>query len=109
MLPRTASSCYSDRLLAELERPDQALACCRRAIESDPRFARANYGLAVLLGRSGDLEEAVASYRNVLQLDPAHAVAWNALGSALRDLGRIDEAVDAFRRALAINPDFADA
>jgi len=96
-------------LLVELRRLEEAEACYRRAIEIDPNFSLAHYGLATRLSFAGEMETAAESYRKVLALAPAQPLVWNDLGRALRATGRFEEAAAAFRKALAANPDFADA
>ena len=57
----------------------------RRAIELDPRLARAHRYLGILLGESGDSEGAASAFEAALAIEPNHARAWNNLGNAQRD------------------------
>ena len=42
---------------------DEAVACCRRALELKPDYAEAHYNLGIALKDQGKLDEAVACYR----------------------------------------------
>jgi len=84
-----------------------AIATLHRAIEIEPRFARALRYLGILLGESEDVEGAIVALERALVLDPNHARAWNNLGNAQRILGRLAEAERSFARALALQPDYA--
>jgi predicted O-linked N-acetylglucosamine transferase (SPINDLY family) len=88
-------------------KPDEAVACHRRALELKPDFADAHNNLGITLGVQGKLDEAVACYRRALELKPDHADAYNNLGNALKDQGALREAVACYRRAMELKPDFA--
>jgi len=64
----------------------RAQRCFRRALEIDPRFARAHYNLGDLYVRQGNLKEAVAHFEAAVSLDPGHR-------SACERLDRIREAM----------------
>src|SRR5207249_3782361 len=49
---------------------DDAVACCRRALELRPDYAEARYNLGIAFGDQGKLDDAVACYRRALQLKP---------------------------------------
>ena len=88
---------------------DDAIACCRRALELKPDFAVANNNLGNALKDQGKLDEAVACYRQALELAPDYAEAHNNLGNVLKDQGKMDEAVACYRRALELKPEYAVA
>ena len=90
-------------------KPDEAVACYRRALELKPDFAEAHNNLGNALQDQGKLDEAVACYRRALELKPDFAEAHNNLGNALKDQGKLDEAVACYRRALELKPDYAEA
>ena len=90
-------------------KPDEAVACYRRALELKPDYAEAHNNLGVALKDQGKLDEAVACYRRALELKPDYAEAHNNLGTALKDQGKLDEAVACYRRALELKPDYAEA
>ncbi len=88
-------------------RPDEAVACCRRALEIKPEFVEAHNGLGNALKDQGKLDDAVACYRRALELKPDFVEAHNNLGNALKDQGRLDEAIACYRRAMELRPDDA--
>ena len=63
---------------------DEAVACCRRALELKPDFAEAHSNLGNALQDQGKLDEAVACYRRALELKPDFAEAHSNLLLALQ-------------------------
>ena len=95
--------------LKDQGKPDEAVACFRRALELKPDYAEAHYNLGNALKDQGKLDEAVACYRRALELKPDFAEAHNNLGIVLSDQGKPDEAIACYRRALELKPDYAGA
>ncbi|MCR4297358.1 MAG: tetratricopeptide repeat protein, partial [Gallionella sp.] len=93
----------------QLKLYDEAMDCCRKAIDLNPDYADAHYNLAQACMHQKRWEEAVSAYRHVIRLQPNHAEAHNALGLALENLGRIDEAMRRYRETLRLQPQHADA
>jgi tetratricopeptide (TPR) repeat protein len=54
---------------------DDAIACCRKAIELDPKNAAAHTNLGAGLANKGQLDEAIACWRQAVQLDPKAVMA----------------------------------
>lgn len=90
----------------------------RRAIEIDPRFARAYAGLAMThalehrLGPAPDaraLERAHELARTALLIDPDIAQVHWALGFVHAQARRHPQALESLRRAVEVQPSFADA
>ncbi|HSQ01268.1 MAG TPA: tetratricopeptide repeat protein [Candidatus Dormibacteraeota bacterium] len=88
-------------VLARQDRPEEAIAEFRRAIDIDPHFTPAYNNLAEALVQQGRLEEAAEYYRRSLAEKPSTAV-HNALGGVLQKLGKMDEAAEQFSRAQAV-------
>ena len=88
---------------------DEAVACCRRALELAPDFAEAHNNLGVAFKEQGKLDEAVACYCRARELKPDFAEAHNNLGVAFKDQGKLDQAVACCRRALELAPNYAEA
>jgi TolB-like protein/tetratricopeptide (TPR) repeat protein len=93
---------------------DRAVMLFARAVELDPRYARAHLELGVAYSTKADYLAmgelralAVASLRRALDLQPDSVRAWRELGSVLDAMGDETEGFDALRRALALDP--ADA
>lgn len=92
-----------------LKQFDEAISCCRRAVELRPRYADAHLTMGNAYKAMGHLEEAVAAYRQALAAKPSHAGVSNNLGNVLMVLGRTDEAIVAYRKALDADPRYAEA
>ena len=52
---------------------DEAIACHKKAIELDPKFASAHSNLGIALEDKGQLDEAIACYKKAIELDPKFA------------------------------------
>jgi Flp pilus assembly protein TadD len=97
--------------LANLSKPDQAVAAyreaiaeCREAIRLKPQIAGNHCNLARALAMQGNENEAIAEYREAIRLEPDSAMALAALGTGLYVQGKPEEAVTAFREAIRLNP-----
>jgi tetratricopeptide (TPR) repeat protein len=93
--------------LNDLDKPEEAIASYRRAIEIDPKDPNAPYNMGFALEKQGKLDEAIDSYRKALELNPLGDRAYHQLGHALRNQGKLEEAIASFRRAIALNPNEA--
>jgi serine/threonine protein kinase len=131
---------YIDRGLKmhNAHRPDEAIACYRKAIELEQKNAVAHSGLGTALYGKGQVDEAFASWRRAIALDPKNAEArfnlavvplvtdsrnstnlvlfgsgsafdhYN-LGVWLARLGKLDEAMACFKKAVELDPEYAKA
>lgn len=91
----------------------------RRAIEIDPRFARAYAGLSMTHAienrldgtpsSAAALDRALALAEGAREIDPAIAEVQWALGFVHTQARRYPQALDALGRAIELNPSFADA
>ena len=84
-------------------RADEAESAFRKVLALEPRHARANINLGMLLEYAENDAEAELFYRAAVQSDAALARAWFNLGALLQRNHRLDEAIDCFRRALALD------
>ena len=96
-------------LLAEMGRPDQAMAHYRKASMLNPNAERPHNNLGHLLADIGRTDEAMAQYQKALEINPNYPEAHNNLGLPLADMGQTDEAMAHYRKALELNPDNAEA
>jgi protein O-mannosyl-transferase len=79
------------------------------AVRLKPDYAEAHNNLALVLMRTGRMDEAVLNYRQALKDNPGYAEVHNNLGAVLARLGKLEEAGISFRRAIELKPDYADA
>ncbi|HET6616586.1 MAG TPA: tetratricopeptide repeat protein [Gemmatimonadota bacterium] len=96
---------------------DEAVRMFQRAIEIDPRFARAYAGIAdaaayryTFYDRAAEnLEQADAASRKALELDPDLAEAHSARGHVVTLQKRYDEAALEFETAIRLDPQLYEA
>jgi protein O-mannosyl-transferase len=94
-------------------RPQEAEAVARHALDIDPMDLRACHNLSMALYKQGRLEEAAETLRDAAGLAPGAAAIHNDLGKVLLDLSEkgspaavLDESIDQLRTALACQPIF---
>lgn len=80
-----------------------------KAIELDPKYARAHFNVAVAYEDLGRQRDALRHYDDAIQLDPTAQDALLNRAMLLLSLDRYDEAIQGFRRALEVAPDNAEA
>ncbi len=96
--------------------PDQKVAAYRRAVEDDPRWIPARWGLAAALASTGNIDEAIENYQPVVQSSPDSAPAWQEFARALviqqlrlpkerRDWKRAKEALDTASKLAPNSPE----
>ncbi|HMD54283.1 MAG TPA: tetratricopeptide repeat-containing glycosyltransferase family protein, partial [Phycisphaerae bacterium] len=86
-------------------RHQAALELISQAITINPRLARYQNNLGLVLVNLGRLQDAVAAYRRALELDPDDADAHYNLGVAWQNLNRMDEAMAEWRTAIRLKSD----
>ncbi len=86
----------------------EAAAALGRAVELDPRRARARYNLGLALDRLGRTEEAIRSLDLACALEPSNLDALYALALLFARAGRWDDARRAVDRLLEAEPDRAE-
>ncbi len=91
------------------ERPAEAQALLREAIEENPTFWIARKDLGLALVQAGELLEASGAFRAALQLKPDDAQASASLVDVLLARTLVSEAEAEARRGLTMNPDLAQA
>jgi tetratricopeptide (TPR) repeat protein len=82
----------------------------RQALEIDPTFAKAYFGLGYLYSRFDMDDAAVRMYEMALRFDPNHAESMNNLGMMYYHAGNYEDALNLFQKALDLdgnNPDYA--
>ncbi len=90
---------------ADLGRKDEAIASYQKAIELDPKDAKAYNNLGIVYDDMGRKDEAIASYQKAIELDPKDASPYNSLGYLHLIDGNLKEAKINFEKAISINPE----
>ena len=96
------------RCLSALRQYAAAEPVLREALEALDT-AGTRYDLALVLDRSGRIDEAVAEYERAVDRNPNHVDALINLGIAQARQGQLDRAIRLFERAAAVDPEHADA
>ena len=86
--------------LLEAQRPEEALAVFRIAVEQAPDDVKAHANAGAALVRMGRLDEAEKRLRHALTLDPRHTIVLQNLAESLRKQGRFEEALEHYRAAM---------
>lgn len=94
-------------LLLLADRPDEAEAAYRRAIELDPDKVSALFNLAQLLQQRGELREALRLYNRVVEVQPNHAWGHYQIGTLHEKWNQEGKAIDHYARAFALDPQLA--
>lgn len=76
----------------------------RHALSLDPSRRKAANALAVLLQRTGRVDESIAVAEQLVSIHPQYAVGWNTLTGACIDARDLDCAAHAVEQALRIAP-----
>ena len=102
---------YYNRGAAKIEKGDLdgAIADYNRAIELNPKDARAYYNRGIAKRAKGDLDGAIADFSRAIELDPKYAIAYNNRGIAKDDKGDLDGAIADYNRAIELDPKLAIA
>lgn len=87
-----------------LRQPQEGCPLYAKALELDPRYAEAYWGLARCALGEGRLETAKSHIQAALRVDPLHAGSWVWLGNLERGMGRNEAAIAAYTRALERDP-----
>jgi protein O-GlcNAc transferase len=81
-----------------------AEACCRKALEIDPRIVEAQHNLANCLRLQGRYDEAIEAYRECLTLSPNLLSAQRFLGRCLTDTNQTQEGISVLDGILRHEP-----
>jgi len=86
-----------------------AIAQYERALKLDPKHARSNHELGIVLLAAGDIPRAVDLLRQACELAPKQAGPHLVLANALRKQGKADEAIKYYRIAIKLDGTSANA
>jgi Flp pilus assembly protein TadD len=107
--PKMAEACLNLGILLLDQRPADAVAPLRKAVELLPARSRPRFLLGVALERSGDKVAAAESFEGALGLDPRDLEVLVHLANVYFELKRVSDADAKFRGALEIQPSFPPA
>jgi tetratricopeptide (TPR) repeat protein len=91
--------------LQAINRPREAIAAFRRALEAAPDLAEARLALGTCLRQAGELQSARVELERALTLRQGGGRAWFALGLVCEDLRDTPGAIEAYRRSIEAQPD----
>ncbi|HEV7509649.1 MAG TPA: tetratricopeptide repeat protein [Thermoanaerobaculia bacterium] len=94
-------------LLLMAQKPAEAEAAYRRALELDPDKVSALFNLALLRQQRGGLKEAMQLYERAVKVDPDHAWSHYQLGAVHEALRQPSRAIDEYARAFSLDPQLA--
>jgi tetratricopeptide (TPR) repeat protein len=92
---------------SNMRQNDRAEKCLRRALETAPDNAAANFDLGLLLAEEGNTDEAEKALRKAIKSDARSAAANYNLGVMLADRNNMSEAIALCRKACQLQPDDA--
>ncbi|HEY4930214.1 MAG TPA: tetratricopeptide repeat protein [Terriglobales bacterium] len=90
--------------LIENNKWPEAIPVLRQALEKDPDFAVAHYGLATALLANGQEGEALEEYRKACTLETDHPAWFDHLAVLQARNGDLDGAIDSLQKSLALDP-----
>jgi len=96
-----AAASYS---LCKLNRIDESLVACERALAIEPNNATAWANKGAALGLLNRYEDSIKACERALEIDSSNAGAWQSIGLNLQNLNRIEDAIVAYDHSLEINP-----
>ena len=80
-----------------------------RAIELNPKDAKAYNNRGNAYNRLGNYQQAIANYNRAIKLDPKLAMAYNNRGIAYKNLGNYNQAIADYTKAIELDPKDAKA
>jgi len=83
---------------------DKALNAFNKAIELDPKVAKAYVNRGHAYYYLGNYNQAIADYNKVIELDPKDAEAYVSRGNAYDSLGNYKQAIADYYKAIELNP-----
>jgi tetratricopeptide (TPR) repeat protein len=97
--PGFAEAAYNLAVLISVDRLDETIALCRKAVELRPEEPKYRYTLAFYSKEKGDTEGAMSALRELIERHPEHAEAYGLLGALYEEKGRTQEALQLYRTA----------
>jgi len=94
-------------LLLLAQKPAEAEAAYRRALELDPDKVSALFNLGLVVHQRGGLKDARQLYERAVKVDPSHAWAHYQLGAIHEALHQTSRAIDEYATAFSLDPQLA--
>jgi tetratricopeptide (TPR) repeat protein len=88
---------------------DQALEDFSRAVEIDPKYAKAWYNRANVFDETGVFDRAIDDFTRAIEIEPHYTMAYNNRGLTYRHKGDYEKAIADFTTALDLDPNYAKA
>ena len=88
-----------------MDRPEDALPYCQRAIQLNPKHATIHNSLGLILVKLNRLDEAMTEFSSAAQLDANYASPRFQMGQILLKQGHGAQALEQFHAALQLDPD----
>ncbi len=107
--PDSDAWCNRSAVLSKLDRFEEALKACNKAVEIDPRHTRAWDTLRMVLCKLDRFEEALEASNKAIGIEPDDAGLWASKALLLHSLDRYKEALEASNKAIDIKADYAVA
>jgi len=109
--PNDADKCASlaYRYSKNLSDFENALKWYSKAIEINPKFARAYFNRGIIHRKLNENDKAIADYTKAIELDPNYVAAYNNRGTAYDDLKEYDKAIADYTKAIELDPSYVRA
>ncbi len=88
---------------------DQALTCCTKAVELNPKLAEGFNNRANVYGALGQFDRAISDYNKAIELNPQCAGAFDNRGMTYACAGKHELALADCNKAIELNPNMASA
>jgi tetratricopeptide (TPR) repeat protein len=88
---------------------DDAITECSKAIEINPRYAKAYNNRGIAYYYKGQYDRAIQDYSKAIEINPMYAEAYMNQGTAYYHKGKYDRAIQDYSKAIEINPRDAEA
>jgi tetratricopeptide (TPR) repeat protein len=102
--PEAARAYDQARESFQKQDPAGQISSLTRALELDPKFARAWLWLGEIYKYRGQTDDALRCYRRALEVDPQQPVGYKAIGSTLLWLEKFEEAVPVWQDLIKVAP-----
>ncbi|HMK34009.1 MAG TPA: tetratricopeptide repeat protein [Desulfomonilaceae bacterium] len=99
--PRLGEAAYNLSVILAKDRPDEAIAWSRKAVDLRPRELKYSYTLAFHQQLKGDLPAAAQTLEELIVRNSTYTNAYLLLGDIYEKQGQTKQAAEVYRRALA--------